>query len=301
MTTGFIFDIKRYAIHDGPGIRTTVFMKGCPMACRWCHNPEGIEPTPFLAYRKERCIRCGACVESCPEQALRLESEGVVPSGSLCKNCFTCTEICPAEAREKVGREVTASELLGEIQKDIPFYDTSGGGVTFSGGEPLLQAEFLIELLKLCGHEHIHRAVDTSGHASRETLMSVAEHTDLFLYDLKMADSDKHEKYTGVSNHLIPDNLSHLAREKVYLIIRLPLIPGVNDDVASLDRIGLFLDRLPGVEKVHILPYHDFQKTKYSRFEMQYGSANLALPTGDMLLRAKKRLENFGLEVTVGG
>ena len=301
MTTGFIFNIKRYAIHDGPGIRTTVFMKGCPLTCRWCHNPEGIEATPFWAYKKERCIRCGACVESCPEQALCLESEGVVPSGSPCTNCFTCTEICPSEAREKVGRKLTALELLSEIQKDIPFYDTSGGGVTFSGGEPLMQAEFLIELLKLCGHEHIHRAVDTSGYASHETLMSVAEHTDLFLYDLKMMDSDKHEKYTGVPNHLILDNLLHLAREKVDLIIRLPLIPGVNDDVESLDRIGMFLDRLPGVEKVHILPYHDFQRSKYTRFEMHCGSANIALPARDMLLHAKKRLENFDLEVTIGG
>jgi pyruvate formate lyase activating enzyme len=191
MTTGFIFDIKRYAIHDGPGIRATVFMKGCPLACRWCHNPEGIE--------------------------------------------------------------------------------------------------------------HIHRAVDTSGYACHETLMSVAEHTDLFLYDLKMMDSDKHEKYTGLSNRLIIENLLHRAREKVDLIIRLPLIPGVNDDVESLDRIGLFKDRLAGVEKVHILPYRDFQRSKYTRFEMHYGHANIALPARDMLFHAKKRLENFNLEVTIGG
>jgi pyruvate formate lyase activating enzyme len=301
MTTGIIFDIKRYAIHDGPGIRTTVFMKGCPLACRWCHNPEGIEPAPFLAYKKERCIRCGECVESCPEQALRLEPEGIFPSGSPCTNCFTCTEICPAEAREKVGRKLTALELFSEIKKDTPFYDTSGGGVTFSGGEPLMQAEFLIELLKLCGNEHIHRAVDTTGHASYETLMSVAEQTDLFLYDLKMMDSDKHEKYTGVSNHLIIDNLRHLARQGIDLIIRIPLIPGVNDDVDNLDRTGSFLNRLPGVKKVHILPYHDLQKSKNTRFKMPYSNDHLTLPTRDMLLNAKKRLENFGLEVAIGG
>jgi len=133
MMTGIIFDIKRYAIHDGPGIRTTVFMKGCPLACRWCHNPEGIEPVPFLAYKKERCIHCGECVENCPEQALCLEEEGVVPTGSPCKNCFTCTEICPAEAREKVGRKLTALELFSEIQKDTPFYDTSGAVSHFQG------------------------------------------------------------------------------------------------------------------------------------------------------------------------
>jgi pyruvate formate lyase activating enzyme len=301
MTTGFIFDIKRYAIHDGPGIRTTVFMKGCPLACRWCHNPEGIEPQPFVAYKKERCIRCGECVASCPEQALCLEPEGVVPSGSPCTSCFTCAEICPSEAREKVGRKLTARELLSEIQKDIPFYDTSGGGVTFSGGEPLMQAEFLIELLKLCGHEHIHRAVDTSGYANCETLMAVAVHSDLILYDLKMMDSAKHEKFTGVPNHLILDNLRHLAGKPVDLIIRIPLIPGVNDDVQNLDRTGSFLKRLAGAAKVQILPYHDFQKAKYDRFEMHYRTCNIALPTRDMLLNAKNHLENFGLEVAMGG
>jgi pyruvate formate lyase activating enzyme len=301
MTTGTIFDIKRYAIHDGPGIRTTVFMKGCPLACRWCHNPEGVNPEPFLAYKKEKCILCGECVENCPEQALCLEEYGVVPSGSPCKNCFTCAEVCPAEAREKVGRKLTAPELFAEIQKDTPFYDTSKGGVTFSGGEPLMQVEFLIEVLKLCGKQDIHRAVDSTGHASHETLMSVARQTDLFLFDLKMMDSNKHKKYTGVSNHLILDNLRHLAQKEIDLIIRIPLIPGINNDMENLDRTGSFLNSLPGVKKVHILPYHDFQKSKYARFEMQDSTGNITLPTQDMILDAKKRLENFGLEVAIGG
>lgn len=301
MTTGTIFDIKRYAIHDGPGIRTTIFMKGCPLSCRWCHNPEGVDPAPFLVYRKERCIRCGACVENCPEQALCLEAEGVVASGVPCTHCFTCTEICTAEAREKVGRQLTAVEVFSEIQKDIPFYDTSKGGVTFSGGEPLMQGEFLIEVLKLCGKEHIHRAVDTTGYAKTETLMSVAEQTDLFLFDLKMMDSDKHEKYTGVSNRMILDNLRQLAQKEIALVIRIPLIPGVNDDVENLDRSGNFLNGLPGVNKVHILPYHDFQKSKYARFNLQHDTGSINLPTQDMILHAKKRLENFGLEVVIGG
>ncbi len=301
MTSGFIFDIKRYAIHDGPGIRTTVFMKGCPLACRWCHNPEGIDPQPFAAYRNDRCLRCGECVASCPEQALRLAPEGIAPSGSPCTLCFTCVETCPSEARQTVGRKLTARQLLGEILKDIPFYDTSGGGVTFSGGEPLMQAEFLIELLQLCGAEHIHTAVDTSGYADCETLMAVAEHSDLILYDLKMMDSARHEKFTGVPNRLILDNLRQLARQRIELIIRIPLIPGVNDDVQNLDRTGSFLQRLPGAAKVHILAYHDFQMTKYARFEMHYRTGNIPLPTGDMLLKAKNHLANYGLEVAMGG
>lgn len=240
-------------------------------------------------------------MENCPEQALQLESEGILPTGTPCNNCFTCTEICPAEAREKVGREVTPLDLLTEIKKDTPFYDTSGGGVTFSGGEPLIQAEFLIQLLKLCGNEQIHRAIDTTGHATYETLMSIAGHTDLFLFDLKMMDSDKHKKYTGVSNRLILDNLSHLARQGADIIIRIPLIPGVNDDAENLDRTGSFLQRLPAVTKVDILPYHDFQKSKYNCFKMLPNTNNIERPTGEMLVCAKNRLENFGLEVTIGG
>lgn len=301
MTTGIIFDIKRYAIHDGPGIRTTVFMKGCPLACRWCHNPEGIHPAPFWTYRKDRCIRCGACVENCPQQALALEVQGIVSSGALCSRCFTCTEICPAEARQKVGRKVTAQELLGEIKKDIPFFDTSGGGVTFSGGEPLMQAEFLIASLKMCGGEHIHRVVDTTGHIDSETLMAVAAHTDLFLYDLKMMDSAKHEKYTGVTNRLILDNLKQLTRQGAGLIIRLPLIPGVNDDADNLDQTGAFLSRLQGIKKLDLLPYHDFQKSKYNRFGVDACGVDTKPPSGEMLSRVRKHLEGFGLEVSIGG
>lgn len=301
MTTGLIFDIKHYAIHDGPGIRTTVFMKGCPLACRWCHNPEGVDPAPFWTYQPERCIHCGACVDNCPQQALRLAPEGVVPSGAPCRKCFTCTQICPAEARQQIGRKVAAEEIFYEIRKDIPFYDTSGGGVTFSGGEPLMQAEFLLELLELCGSEHIHRAVDTTGYADPDILMAVAAHTDLFLYDLKIMDSAKHEKYTGVSNRLILDNLKQLANIKTALIIRIPLIPGINDDTDNLDRTGAFLNLLPGIIKVDVLPYHAFQKSKYIRFGINNRDDTTAPPSSEMLSRARERLESFGLEVSIGG
>jgi pyruvate formate lyase activating enzyme len=301
MTTGIIFDIKRYAIHDGPGIRTTVFLKGCPLACGWCHNPEGIGPEPFVAYQEKKCLRCGACVENCPQQALRLDSEGVSPSGAPCISCFSCVDICPAEARERIGREVAAPELFVEIKKEIPFYDTSGGGVTFSGGEPLMQAPFLIELLELCGGERIHRAVDTTGHASHETMAAVAEQTDLFLYDLKIMDPEKHKKYTGVSNRLILDNLRWLAEKGVELIVRIPLIPGVNDDPENLDQTGSFLHRLPAIQKVDILPYHDFQKNKYRRFGIHYTNGKATPPSGKTLSRIKEHMERFGLKVAIGG
>jgi pyruvate formate lyase activating enzyme len=301
MTTGIIFDIKRYAIHDGPGIRTTIFMKGCPLACGWCHNPEGIDPQPFLAYHRKRCLHCGACVESCPQQALRLEAHGVVPSGAPCKSCFTCVDVCPAEARERIGREVAASDLIQEIKKEIPFYDTSGGGVTFSGGEPLMQASFLIEMLILCEAEHIHRAVDTTGHASRETLQAVARHTDLFLYDLKIVDSEKHRKFTGVPNDLILDNLRWLAGQGIELIVRIPLIPGVNDDADNLEKTGALLKQLSPLKKVDLLPYHDFQKNKYRRFDIKYSNSGTPPPTGEALAGIRKQLESHGLKVAIGG
>jgi pyruvate formate lyase activating enzyme len=301
MTTGIIFDIKRYAIHDGPGIRTTVFMKGCPLACPWCHNPEGIEPVAFVTYKKERCIRCGACVEHCPEGALLIKPKGIIPSGLPCKSCFACTEVCPSEAREAVGREMTAEELLKEIKKDIPFYDTSGGGVTFSGGEPLMQPDFLLQMLYLCGQEQVHRIVDTSGYASLETFMSIAELTDLFLFDLKMMDTDKHERYTGISNQRIIDNLRHLADKEAKIIIRYPLIPGVNDDMENLDRTGSFLQGLPTVVKVDILPYHNFQQSKYICLNLSNSAGDIPQPSTEKLVFAKKRLENYGLNVAIGG
>lgn len=301
MTTGIIFDLKRYALHDGPGIRTTVFMKGCPLACRWCHNPEGMSPEPLRAYRKDRCIRCGECVRNCPARALRLEEKGVFPSGATCRGCFTCADVCPAEAVERIGRTVGARELFEEIRRDLPFYDTSEGGVTFSGGEPLMQPDFLTRLLELCGRAGIHRAVDTSGHAPEATLMGIARQTDLFLYDLKLMDARRHETFTGVSNRLILSNLERLTRAGKRLIVRIPLIPGVNDDDENLDRTGSHLSRLGGVERVDLLPYHGFQKNKYERFGFHPAMEPVAPHGPDVLRLAKKRIENFGIDVSIRG
>ena len=301
MGTGIIFDVKQYALHDGPGIRTTVFLKGCPLCCQWCHNPEGIGTSPQILYQKRRCIACGECLLVCPEEALSLTPEGVVTDRVLCNLNGACADICPAEARELVGKTVSAEEILETVKKDIPFYRQSGGGVTFSGGEPLKQADFLFECLKLCGREGIHRAVDTSGYAELEIIKQIARETDLFLYDLKFMDSEKHRHFTGVSNQLILANLKYLARSGARVIVRFPFIPGINDDDENIDLVGMYLRVLPEIETVHILPYHGHQENKYVRLDVEYKTKDLPLPNRVDLLRAKKWLEGYGLKVEIGG
>lgn len=301
MGNGIIFDIKQYALHDGPGIRTTVFLKGCPLCCQWCHNPEGIGISPQILYQKRRCIACGECLQVCRQEALSLTPEGVVTDRILCNSNGACADICPAEARERVGKTVSPEEILERVKKDSPFYSQSGGGVTFSGGEPLMQPDFLFECLTLCGQEGIHRAVDTSGYAEIEIVKQIARETDLFLYDLKFMDSEKHRHFTGVSNQLILANLKYLARSGARVILRLPLIPGINDDDENIDLVGMYLRILPEIEAVHILPYHGHQEHKYGRLDVEYKAKDIPYPTPEDLSRAKKRLESFGLNVDIGG
>ena len=301
MRTGNIFDVKQYALHDGPGIRTTVFLKGCPLCCQWCHNPEGIVASSQILYRKNRCIGCGECLLACPEDALLLTPEGVITNSSLCKSEGACADVCPAKARELVGKTVSPEEIIEIVKKDLPFYSQSGGGVTFSGGEPLMQPEFLFDCLKLCGQEGIHRAVDTSGYAEIKIIKQIARETDLFLFDLKFMDSEKHRHYTGVSNPLILANLKYLARSGSRVTIRFPLIPGVNDNDENIELMGMFLRILPEIETVHILPYHRYQENKYVHLNTAYMVKDIPLFTPDDLSRVKKRLENFGLKVDIGG
>lgn len=298
---GIIFDIKKYAIHDGPGIRTTVFFKGCPLDCWWCHNPEGLTPSIQVAYRKERCIGCGQCVESCPEKALTLTPEGVASDPSKCIRCGTCSEICPAEAREILGREVGVEEVMQQIEKDTLFYDESGGGVTFSGGEPLMQPDFLMGLLQACGDLDIHRTVDTTGCADTDLLMTVAEETDLFLYDLKIMSAEEHRKYTGLSNSRILANLETLAAQGVRITVRMPVIPGINTGDGNLSLLSSFLSDLPGVDGIHLLPYHCAAKGKYRKLDLTYRLGDLTPPSEELMASVAQRLKRFDLNVKIGG
>lgn len=298
---GTVMDIQRFSIHDGPGIRTTVFFKGCPLRCWWCHNPESQADGLEIMVRKERCIQCMACEEACPEGAIHVSEEGPAIVRERCTQCGACAEVCPAEALQLVGREMTAAEVMEQVEKDIAFYDESGGGVTFSGGEPLSQPHFLLALLQACQAREIHTAVDTCGFAPWESFEKVRHHADLFLYDVKLLDDEKHREYTGASNVPILENLRRLSRLGHEIILRLPLVPGVNDTIEQVRAIGEFAAGLPHLRRVDVLPYHHMAVEKYGRLDRDYGLPDIKPPSQEWLDEVARILIGFGLNVQVGG
>ncbi len=299
--TCLIYDIKKYAIHDGPGIRTTVFFKGCPLSCRWCHNPEGISPVPHLVHHPDKCMGCGLCCDACPQNALELTvsqgSKRMVINQDICRTCGDCTRACPAGAMALQGQVITVSGLADIMLKDRIFYDSSGGGVTFSGGEPLAQGEALIDLLTRCKADEIHTTVDTSGFSSRGVLTRVSALADLFLYDLKLIDDERHRQYTGVSNQMILSNLEYLMVQGAEVLVRIPLIPGVNDRKKDLEEFAGFLSGLDPVPPVEILPYHDFHWPKYDKLGIPYKMKGTLVPSRAQVEEAGGKLEQFGLAV----
>jgi pyruvate formate lyase activating enzyme len=301
MVTGEIFDIKKYAIHDGPGIRTTVFFKGCPLTCWWCHNPEGIKRGTERLYRKDRCIGCQLCIQSCPHKAIARSTDRPQWVPYDCQYCQTCSRICPTEAVLFVGKIMSVAEVIAEIARDTVFFDESDGGVTISGGEPLMQPQFLLKLLEACGDLDLHRTVDTSGYAETDTLLRVALRTELFLYDLKHMDPGKHYRYTGVSNEKILENLERLSEQGADIIVRLPIIPGLNSDDENIDHTGAFLSRLAGIRSVNILPYHSAAIAKYSNLGIEYHAMDVARPSCDQLESIAMRLEKYDIQVKIGG
>jgi len=300
--TGVVFNIMRFAVSDGPGIRTTVFLKGCPLRCQWCHNPESQLPRPELILRPDRCIRCGACLDACEHGAIRRDDDGaVVTIREACVTCGRCVEVCCSGARELAGREMTADEVIGEICRDTVFYDESGGGATFSGGEPLLQHDFLLALLRGCRDRGIHTAVDTSGYAAPAVIDAVARRADLFLYDLKLFDEERHRRFTGGSNRLILDNLRRLVAGGAHVVVRLPLIPGVNDHEENIRQIGAFVASLGGVAQIDVLPYHDTGLAKYDRLGKAYRLHGVARPTPDRVAEVVAMLRGYVAAVAAGG
>ncbi len=300
METGIVFKIQKYSIHDGPGIRTAVFLKGCPLNCWWCHNPEGQEPSGVIVYHEDKCLHCGRCMETCVNKAVTMEGKVLVRQQDICTGCCDCIEVCPDNALESIGRKMTVSAVMEVIEKDLIFYDESGGGVTFTGGEPFMQYEFLYELMKLCKRKGIHTAIETSGYTAWDRMNSISMYTDLFLFDLKLIDEEKHIKFTGVSNKMILQNLEQLSEVHGNICVRIPVIPGVNDDEENIEKSMLFL-KATSVRDVELLPYHDIGIYKYDKLGLDYKLNGLAAPDTKEMQKIAGVFKNNGFCVKIGG
>jgi pyruvate formate lyase activating enzyme len=302
-TTGMIFDIRKYTIHDGPGVRTTVFFKGCPLACAWCCNPESQARSPELVWVRERCLGCDGCLEVCPRDALGTGEGGRTIDRAACDGCGRCAERCPGGALNLLGRWVTVDEVLAEVARDALYFEGSGGGLTLSGGEPLAQPEFAAELLRRykCEEKGRHTAVETCGYAEWGVVERIAPLVDLFLYDLKVMAPEAHVRLTGRDNRPILANAERLARGGHGLVLRLPLIGGVNDSEANLTATAEFARSLPGVTRIDLLPYHRLGEPKYGRLARDYPLAGRPAFPEERVAWAKGVLEAGGLTVHVGG
>lgn len=300
MDRGTIFNIQKFSVHDGPGIRTTVFLKGCPLNCWWCHNPESQSPNQEIMFFQTRCVGCGNCLLNCSNNALLMKDGKIDTDLDKCTLCGECLRACPVGAREMVGKIVSISEVMKEIKKDLIFYDESGGGVTFSGGEPLVQLEYLKKLLDSCKQEEIHTVVDTSGYVTWERFRVILPQVDLFLYDLKLMDNERHKKFIGVSNDMILDNLEKLSETNQEIFVRIPIIPGINDDIENINQTGKFLAKL-NITQVNLLPYHNTGIDKYHRLGVAYELMGIKSPSKEKMIELSEALTRFGLKIKIGG
>jgi len=299
--TGLVFDVQRFSLHDGPGIRTTVFLKGCPLSCRWCHNPEGMSTAPEILVTPDRCIECGACVDACPHGLPSGVGGGWAAAEELCDACGQCADACPTEARRLVGHEVPVEGLVEQVMRDRVFYAESGGGVTFSGGEPLRQAGFVLSCLQALKALGIHTAVDTCGLVERDDLLRAAAVADLFLYDIKHADPAAHAEWSGAPNGRILENLAALAAVHDEIWVRVPVVPGVNDDAVNLRQTAALAASLPGVRRVSLLPYHELGAEKRERVGVSGAPFNGTSPGPDRMRDFAAIFEEAGLLTTIGG
>jgi len=297
---GTVFNVQRASFHDGPGIRTTVFLKGCPLRCPWCHNPEGMAHAPEVLVSAGRCLGCGSCAAACPRTG------GPLPAGSAlgsagCTACRRCADACPTGAREVAGQEVTVSGVLREALRDRIIYDESGGGVTFSGGEPLAQPEFLMGCLDACRGAELHVAVDTCGFASRAVVLAAADRADLLLWDLKVLDPGAHLSLTGVPLRPILDNLEAAAGLGTPIWLRIPVIPGVNDDEATMRAAAHIAAVNPAVRRVSLLPFHRTADGKRARLGQSRAMGGVEPPMEARMRELAGVVERAGVAVSLGG
>ena len=297
-----VFNIQSFSLHDGPGIRTTIFLRGCPLSCLWCHNPESQKGVAELFFYREKCMGCGGCVNICPQKAVILSKNKAITDRMLCSGCGQCVSICSQNAREISGASRSVQELMQQALKDRMFFEESGGGVTLSGGEPLLYPGFVQEMAAQCKKEKIHIAVETCGYADPKILHSALENVDLVLYDIKAFDDKLHKKLTGASNKLILENAIYIFSQlKKDMVIRIPVIPGYNDSEENIDQICKFIiEDLDRHIKIHLLPYHSLGQDKEERLDRKI-KYKFSIPSDADMERIKTQMTEYGLDVQIGG
>jgi pyruvate formate lyase activating enzyme len=297
---GLVFDIDRFAAHDGPGIRTIVFLKGCPLKCIWCHSPESQLNVPEILYQEERCNACSLCITTCPSNLLVKGKKHMLFHRSECSACGRCVDVCYSGALKLAGTYIPVGEMVQEVIKELPFFQRSGGGVTLSGGEPLMQPKFSFNFLLACHQQGIHTALETSGYTQREVLSQMVKVTDLILYDIKLLDSKLHRYYTGVPNEVILDNLRHIASLDQAIQVRIPCIPGINDNKEHIQSIAIFMNEI-GLQQIALLPYNVSAGAKYQWLGRSFHLSNKSIQSDEYLATLSDICVKEGLQVQIGG